>query len=192
MRIFNRVVVILLLAGLFLLGLFTVLYAFDIAGYRLADLPRTLELDGLYQGSRNFVEEVESGTLNVLEVTTLVLIALLGLVLLIFELKPPSPRRVRMRQGTYIARSAVKNEVATAIEQNPEVLQSDVNVKAQRRQGAKVDISASVRPGEDTRSIQSELRNEVQQHLGRLGIPVSTLNVRVVESDPRETKTRVK
>ena len=97
-----------------------------------------------------------------------------------------------MRQGTYIIRSAVENEVTTAIEQNPEVLQSDVNVKAQRKPGAKIDIRVSVRPGSGTRSIQSEVRDGVQQHLGRMGVPVSSLNVRVVESDPRETKTRVK
>lgn len=192
MRIFNRIVVILLLAGLFLLGLFTLLYSFDIAGYRLADLPRTLGLSGFYERMRGFVGTLESGNPSALAIATLILIALLGLILLLFELKPPSPRRVRMQQGTYITRSAVKNEVTTAVEQNPEVLQSDVNVKAQRKTGAKVDIRASVRPGEDTRSIQSEVRDGVQQHLGRLGIPVSNLKVRVAESDPRETKTRVK
>ena len=192
MRIFNRVVVILLLAGLFLLGLFTVLYAFDIAGYRLADLPRALGLIEFYEGTREFVRNLESGGLSALAIATLVLLALLGLVLLIFELKPPSPRRVRMQQGTYVTRSAVKNEVTRAVEQYSEVLQSDASVKAQKRSGAKVDIRASVRPGENTRSIQSEVRDGVQQHLGRLGIPVSNLNVRVAESDPRETQTRVK
>ena len=192
MRIFNRIVVILLLTGLFLLGLFTVLYAFDVASYRLADLPRTLRLNDFYEGMRGFVRSLESGNLSVLAIATLVLIALLGLVLLVLELKPPSPRRVRMRQGTYIIRSAVENEVTTAIEQNPEVLQSDVNVKAQRKPGAKIDIRVSVRPGSGTRSIQSEVQDGVQQHLGRMGVPVSSLNVRVVESDPRETKTRVK
>ena len=192
MRIFNRIVVILLLAGLFVLGVFTVLYSFDLAGYRLADLSRTLRLDDFYKGLRSFVGDVERGNLNALDVAMLVVIALLGLVLLILELKPPAPRRVRMQRGTYITRNAVRDEANTATEQNPDVLQSDVDVKAQRRQGAKVNIWASVRQGENTRSIQSEVREGVQQHLAQSGIPVSNLKVQVVESDPRETKTRVK
>jgi hypothetical protein len=191
-RIFNRIVIILLLAGLFVLGVFTVLYSFDLAGYRLADLPRTLRLDDFYRGLRGFVGDVERGNLNALDIATLVVIALLGLVLLVLELKPPAPRRVRMQQGTYITRGAVEDEVIAAAEQNPEVLESNANAKARRRTGAKVNIEASVRRGENVRNIQSGVRDRVQQHLDRVGIPVSNLKVRLVESDPRETKARVK
>jgi hypothetical protein len=192
MRAFNRIVVILLLAGLFALGVATVVYALDIDPYRLEDFVRTLGLDNFYQGLRNYAQNVENGKIDAFDVVVLGLIALLGLVLLILELKPRTPRRVRMQSGTYITRSAVENEVATAAEQDPEVLQSNVSIKAQRRPGAKVNVRASIRPGEDARSIQSKVRDQVQQHLARVGIPVSNLKVRIFESDPRETKTRVK
>ncbi len=192
MRIFNRIVIILLLAGLFVLGVFTVLYSFDLAGYRLADLPRTLRLDDFYRGLRGFVGDVERGNLNALDIATLVVIALLGLVLLVLELKPPAPRRVRMQQGTYITRGAVEDEAIAAAEQNPEVLESNANAEARRRTGAKVNIEASVRRGENVRNIQSGVRDRVQQHLDRVGIPVSNLKVKLVESDPRETRARVK
>ena len=192
MRIFNRIIVVLLLAALVALGIATVFYAFDLAGYRLANLPRALGLDGLTQSLSRFVGNVESRNLNPLDYVVLGAIALVGLILLILELKPPSPRKVRMQEGTYITRSAVRDEVSTATESNPEVLQSDVDVAAQRRPGAKVDVTASVRRGEDTGRLQSEVRNSVQQHLGEVGVPVSNLNVRVNESDPRQTKTRVK
>lgn len=193
MRIFNRIVIILLLAGLFVLGVFTILYSFDIAGYRLADLPRVLRLDDFHEWLSVFVRNVENGALDVLDVATLVIIALLGLVLLILELKPPSPRLVRMQQGTYVTRRAVENEAAEAAEQHTaEVLESNVKARAKRRTGAKVDIRASVRPGEDTTSIRSEVRDRVQQHLDRAGIPVSNLKVRIVQPDPRKTRTRVK
>ncbi len=192
MRIFNRIVIILLLAGLFVLGVFTVLYSFDLAGYRLADLPRTLRLDDFYSGLRGFVGDVERGNLNALDIATLVVIALLGLVLLVLELKPPAPRRVRMQQGTYITREAVEDEAIAAAEQNPEVLESNANAEARRRTGAKVNIEASVRRGENVRNTQSGVRDRVQQHLDRVGIPVSNLKVRLVESDPRETRARVK
>lgn len=192
MRIFNRIIVILLLAALVALGIAAVFYAFDLAGYRLANVPRALGLDGFAQSLSRFVGNVERGNLNPLDYLVLGAIALLGLILLLLELKPPSPRRVRMQQGTYITRSAVKDEVTNATERNPEVLQSDVDVEAQRRPGAKVDVTARVRRGEDTNRLQSEVRNSVQQHLGQVGVPVSNLKIRIAESDPRQTQTRVK
>ena len=192
MRIFNRIIVILLLAALVALGIAAVFYAFDLAGYRLANVPRALGLDGFAQSLSRFVGNVERGNLNPLDYLVLGAIALLGLILLLLELKPPSPRRVRMQQGTYITRSAVKDEVTNATERNPEVLQSEVDVEAQRRPGAKVDVTARVRRGEDTNRLQSEVRNSVQQHLGQVGVPVSNLKIRIAESDPRQTQTRVK
>ncbi len=192
MRIFNRIIVVLLLAALVALGIAVVFYAFDLAGYRLANLPRALGLDGLTQSLSRFVGNVENRNLNPLDYVVLGAIALLGLILLILELKPPSPRKVSMQRGTYITRNAVRDEVVAATEGNPEVLQSDVDVAAQRRPGAKVDLTASVRRGENTSRLQSEVRDSVQQHLGRVGVPVSNLNVRIAESDPRQTKTRVK
>ena len=192
MRIFNRIIVVLLLAGLVALGIAAIFYAFDLAGYRLANVPRLLGLDGFAQSLSRFVGNVENRNLNPLDYVVLGAIALLGLILLFLEFKPPSPRRVRMQEGTYITRSAVRDEVVAATERNPEVLQSDVDVAAQRRPGAKVDVTASVRRGEDTRRLQTEVRDSVQQHLGQVGVPVSNLNVRVAESDPRQTQTRVK
>ena len=192
MKVFNRIVIILLLAGLFVLGVFTVLYSFDIAGYRLADLPSTLRLNDLYEGSRGFFRDVERSNLDVLDIATLVIIALLGLVLLVLELKPPAPRRVLMQRGAYITRSTVKDEATAAAMQNPEVLESNADVEAQRRPGAKVNIKASVRRGENVRNIRSEVQDRVQQHLDRMGIPVGNLKVRIIESDPRETRARVR
>jgi hypothetical protein len=192
MNVFNRIVIILLFAGLFVLGVFTVLYSFDVAGYRLAELPSTLKLNDLYEGSRGFFRDVERGNLDVLDIATLVIIALLGLVLLILELKPPAPRRVLMQRGAYITRSTVKDEATVAAMQNPEVLESNVDVKAQRRPGAKVNIKARVRPGENVRNTRSSVQNRVQQRLGQMGIPVGNLKVRIIESDPRETRARVR
>ncbi len=192
MRIFNRIVMVLLLAGLTALGIAMIVYAFDVGEHRLSNLPRALGLSGAYEGLNNFASNAESGSLNPLDVTVLVAIALVGVVLLFLELKPPSPRLVRMQRGTYITRGAVENEAVTAAEEGPEVLQSDVDVDAQRKPGAKVNVMASVRRGEDTGRLQSAVRDRVQRRLADVGVPVSNLKVRVVESDPRETKTRVK
>ena len=192
MRVFNRIVVILLLVGLFALGLYMAVYSFDVTGYRLADLPPTLGLNDFYGGLRSYVGNIENGNLIWLDHAILGGIALLGVVLLVLELKPPAPRRVRMQRGTYVTRSAVENEAVEAVDRNPEVLQSNVKVKAQRRPGAKVAVRASVRPGEDVRSIQSGVRDRVQRRLAEVGIPVSNLKVWLVVSDPRETRTRVK
>jgi len=112
-------VIVLLLAGLFVLGVLMVLYSLDLAGYRLADLP----LDSFNQALARPVRNLESGNLNILDVGALVLVALLGLVLLVLELKPPSPRRVQMQRGIYITRKAVETETNGVVDKNPEVLQ---------------------------------------------------------------------
>ncbi|MEW6638116.1 MAG: hypothetical protein AB1425_15020 [Actinomycetota bacterium] len=188
MRIFNRLIMILLLAGLFVLGVYTVVYAFDLLGYRLSDLP----IPAFTGGLQDFVSGVEEGNLSLREWVILIAVALLGLVLLIAELKPPAPRRVRMQKGTYTTRKAVENEVIEAAEGTHDVLGSSAKVKARRRPGAVVSLSANVRRGEDQGTLKNDLRDAVQRRLASRGIPVSKLRVRLVESDPRETKTRVK
>jgi hypothetical protein len=192
MRVFNRIVMIVLLAGLFVLGVYTVAYSLNLFGYSLSDLPRALGLPGLYRGLQTFVSGVEGGSLSVLTVFILVAIAVLGLILLLAELRPAAPRRVRMRSGTYITRGAVADEVVTAAERTPGVLGTSANVRASRRPGAQVDLEARVRRGDDTSTIQSDLRRSVQERLADRGVPVSKLNVRLVEADPRETRTRVR
>lgn len=191
MRVFNRIVMILLFAGLFVLGVYMVVYSLNLFGYRLEDIPRALGLSGLYRSLETFVQNVENGSLSVLSVILLVAVAVLGLILLIAELKPPAPRRVRMHSGTYITRGAVADEVVEAAERTPGVLGTSARVKAKRRPGAQVDLEARVRRGEDTSTIQSELRRSVRERLAQRGVPVSKLNVRLREADPRQTKTRV-
>jgi hypothetical protein len=190
-RVFNRIVMILLLASLFVLGVYTVVYSLNLFGYRLSDLPRAVGLSGLYRGLQTFVGNAENGTLSVLTVIILVSIAVIGLILLIAELKPPAPRRVGMHSGTYVTRSAVADEVVEAAERTPGVVGTSSRVKARRRPGAQVDLEARVRRGEDTSTIQSELRRSVRERLAQRGVPVSKLNLRLREVDPRQARTRV-
>ena len=189
MRIFNRIVVILLLAGLFVLGVYAIAYAFNLFGKSLGSILNPIK--GFGTGAQNFMGGVESGNLPVLTILLLVLIALAGLILLILELKPPTPRRVRMDKGTFVTRGLVQEEVSKAVERSPDVLGHSVNATAQRRPGARVDVEARVRRGDDASAIQRSLRRQVQEHLGDRGLPVSKLNVKTVEADPRQTKTRV-
>jgi hypothetical protein len=190
-RVFNRIVMILLFAGLFVLGVYTVVYSFNLFGYRLEDLPRALGLSGFYRGLETFVSDVENGSLSVLTVILLVAIAVLGLILLVAELKPSAPRRVRMSSGTYVTRGVVADEVVAAAERTPGVLGTSARVKARRRPGAQVGLEARVRRGDDTSTIQSELRRTVRERLDKRGVPVSKLNLKLIETDPRRTRTRV-
>ena len=178
---------ILLFAGLFVLGVYTVVYAFDLFDYKLASLP----ISDFANGLADFVKNVEKGTLSVLTVTVLVLVAVLGLLWFIAELMPTAPRRVRMGSGTYVTRGVVEEEVSTVAEQVTDVLGSSVSVKAKRSPGAQVDLEARVRRGEDLKTINSDLRSTVQEHLSQRGLPVSRLKIRLVEADPRQTKARV-
>jgi hypothetical protein len=187
MSVFNRIVMTLLFAGLFVLGVYMVVYCFDLFGRSLTSLP----ISDFSSGLQDFVTRVEDGNLSAVTVIILALLAILGLIWFIAELRPSTPRRVRMGNGTYVTRSVVEEEVSTVAEQVPDVLGSSVGVKARRSPGAQVDLEARVRQGEDLGTIRSGLRTTVQEHLSEKGLPVSKLNVKLVEADPRQTKTRV-
>jgi uncharacterized alkaline shock family protein YloU len=187
MSVFNRIVMTLLFAGLFVLGVYMVVYSFDLLGRSLTSLP----ISDFSSGLQDFVTRVEDGNLSAVTIITLVLLAILGLIWFIAELRPSTPRRVRMGNGTYVTRSVVEEEISTVAEQVPDVLGSSVGVKARRSPGAQVDLEARVRRGEDLRTITSNLRSTVEEHLSNRGLPVSKLNVELVEADPRQTKTRV-
>ena len=187
MNVFNRIVMTLLFAGLFVLGVYTVVYSFDLFGRSLTSLP----ISDFSSGLQDFVTRVENGNLSVITIVTLALMAILGLIWFIAELRPSTPRRVRMGKGTYVTRSVVGEEVSTVAEQVPDVLGSSVGVKARRSPGARVDLEARVRRGGDLGTISSRLRTTVQEHLSNQGLPVSKLNIKLVEADPRQTKTRV-
>jgi len=187
MRVFNRIFMILLLAGLFVLGVYMIVYAFDLFGYKLSSLPITDFAGGL----KGFVSGVEDGNLPVATQALLVLLAILGLLWFIAELRPTAPRRVRMGSGTYVSRSVVEGEVATVAEEVPDVLGSSVGVKARRSPGAQVNLEARVRRGEDMNTIKSGLQSTVRERLSERGLPLSRLNIKLVEADPRQTRTRV-
>jgi hypothetical protein len=187
MSVFNRIFMIVLLAGLFVLGVYAVVYAFDLFDHRLTSLP----ISDFVSGIRDFVSGVEDGSLSTITVTILVLLAVLGLLWFIAELRPTAPRRVRMGSGTYVTRGVVEEEVSTVAEQVPGVLGSSVDVQASRSPGARVDLEARVRRSEDLQAIKSNLQSAVRERLSERGLPVSKLNVRLVEADPRQTKTRV-
>jgi hypothetical protein len=191
-RLFNRLIVSLLLAGLVALGVFTVLYSFDLFGYRLADLPRDLGLTGLYEGLRSFVDGVESGSLPVYAIVALIAVALVGLALLIAELKPARPSRVRIQRGTFITREAVAAEISTAANRTRHVLESSVRIKARRRPGAHAKVRANMRRGEDPGPVGSELRERIRQRLLQSGVPIGKLDVKLAEIDPRNAKARVR
>ncbi len=189
MRIFNRIVMILVLAGLFVLGLYAVVYAFDLFSTSLQSLLSPIKSAG--SRAQGFLGRVGQGGISPLAIAILVLVAIVGLILLILELKPPTPRRVRMDKGTYVTRGVVEQEISNATDGVQNVLGSSVKAKAKRRPGAQVNLEAKVRRGEDTGAVQRDLRRSVQDYLGRRGLPVSKLNVNIVEADPRQTKTRV-
>lgn len=185
MRIFNRIVVTLLLAGLFVLGIFGIVYSFNLFGYQLSQLPQLLNLQTIYGGVQEVVSDMENGTLTNLAFFILLGVALLGLILLVLELKPRTPRRVRMQKGTYVTRNAVKTQVLAATNQASEALDSSAKVKARRGSGAKINLKSNVRRGENLGNARSSIKNQVSDYLGRVGIPVARIKVKASETDPR-------
>ena len=185
MRIFNRIVVALLLAGLFVLGILGIVYSFDLFGYQLSQLPQLLNLQTIYSGTQELISDAENGTLLPIVFFILVGVALVGLILLILEFKPRTPRRVRMQKGTYVTRRAVREQVLNATDQSSEALDSSAKVKARRGSGAKVKLKSNIRTGENEGNARSSIRNQVSDYLGMVGIPVAQVKVKTSETDPR-------
>lgn len=191
MRIFNRIIVVVLLAGLVVLGIFGVVYSLELFGYTLSQLSQTLGLQQIYDGAVEVVDDAENGTLLPIVAFILAGIALLGLILFILELKPKSPRRVRLQRDTYATRSSVKNQVLAVADQASETLGSSAKVKARRSPGAKIKLKSKIREGENQRSAGSSIRDQVTNHLGNVGIPVGRIKVKLSEVDPRGGGKRV-
>ncbi|AHY45553.1 Hypothetical Protein RradSPS_0270 [Rubrobacter radiotolerans] len=192
MSIINRLIVIVVLAGLFLAGFFAVIHGLGVLGYQMSDLQNALNLQGVYSGIEGFVNGVEQGALTPAGIAVLAGLALLGLILLILELKPSRPRRVRMQNGTYVTRSAVSDEVKQAAEGTRNVLSSNPKVKARRSSGAVVDLRADIRRGEDQKTVQNDLKRSVERRLADVGVPLGKLSINLNEADPRQTGTRVR
>lgn len=185
MRIFNRIVVALLLVGLFVLGVFGVIYSLGLFGYSLPELAQTLNLEQVYAGAQEAVSDAENGTLTDLTFFILVGVALLGLILLVLELKPPSPKRVKLQKETFATRNAVKTQVLAAADRASETLNSSTKVKARRSPGAKIKLKSKIRRGEDLSRAKSGVKDQVTDHLRKVGIPVSRVKVKLSEADPR-------
>ena len=194
MRIFNRIVMVLIFLALIALGVFMVLYSFNLFGFALSNLlnNNVLGLQTFQSGMQDFATSVQNGSLTPLAVAIMVAVAVVGLILLILEFKPPRPKKVRMQQGTYITRDAVEEEVLSATDDTPHILGSTARVKARRSPGANVRVQANVRRGEDVRATRSELQQRIQQRLAQKGVPLSKLKLKLNETDPRQTQARVR
>lgn len=193
MRIFNRIIVTLLLAGLFVAGVYGVIYSFGIAGYSLSSLEQTLGITSIAGGVDSFLGGLGQSALPAAAVAILVALAVLGLILLILELKPRRPRTVRTgSKNVYMSRSAVGSAVQAAAESTPEVLSAKAKAKARRGPGAKVKLQASIRRGEEQGDIQSGLKEQVSGTLSERGLPIKKLKLKLDEVASQGTKARVR
>lgn len=187
MRVLNRIVVSLLLVGLLALGIFAALYCFGLLGYSLTSLSQPL--GGFVSGVEGLATAVTGGSPAVIAV--LAAIALAGLLLLIAELRPPRPRKVRLpEKETYMTRRALRDHVSAMAGALPEVLESKAKVKTRRRTGGKVKLSAGVRSGEGLGQAKSAVREQLSRGFESGGVPVSKLNLKLYETDPRKTGSR--
>jgi hypothetical protein len=193
MRIFNRIVVTLLLAGLLVLGIYGVIYSFQIAGYSLSNLEQTLRIPTIASGVQSFLENLGQAALPASAVAILVAVAVLGLILLILELKPRRPRRIRTNvKGVYMTRNAVKNAVQASAERTSEVLGAKAKAKARRGTGAKVKLQSSIRRGEEQGPVRSSIREQINNDLAEKGVPVKKLKLKLEETEPQGAKARVR
>jgi len=191
MRIFNRIFVTLLLAGLLVLGVYGVIYSFQISGYSLSNLEQRLGIPAILGGTQSFLESLGQSALPAAAVAVLAGVAVLGLILLIMELKPRKPRKVRTRaKNVYMTRRAVRSAVQSVAEGSDQITStSKTKAKPRRGAGAKVMLKANVRRGEGQAS--SSIRDQLNSELSDRGVPVRKLKLKLQETEPQGEKARV-
>lgn len=192
MRVFNRIVVTLLLAGLLALCVYGVIYSFQIAGRSLSGLDQSLGISSVTRQAESFLSGLGSSGLSATAVTILVAVAVIGLILLLLELKPRRPWNVRTgSKGVYMTRGAVREAVRSVAEETSEVLSAKAKAKARRGSGAVIKLSANVKRGEDQSSLHSSLRERIGGELSRRGVPVKKIKLKLEEAAPQGAKGRV-
>lgn len=193
MRVFNRIVVTLLLTALLILGVYGVIYSFQIAGYSLSSLEQRLGIPAIASGAQSFLEGLGQSALTAIEIAILVVVAVLGLILLALELKPRRPRKVRTSsKGVYMTRGAVRDAVKSVADSTSEVLSSKAKAKTRRGAGAKVKLDANIRRGEEPGRVRSSIREQINNELSGRGVPVKNLKLKLEETDPQGEKARVR
>lgn len=193
MRIFNRIVVTLLLVALLILGVYGVIYSFQIAGYSLSNLEQRLGVSTITSGTQSFLEGLGQSALPAAAVAILVAIAVLGLILLVLELKPRRPRTVRTgSKNVYMTRDAVRSAVRSTAEGASEVLSAKAKAKARRGAGAKVKLDANIRRGEEPGRVGSSIREQVNNGLSEKGVPIKKLKLKLEEVESQGAKARVR
>lgn len=193
MRIFNRIIVTLLLVGLLILGVYGVIYSFQIVGYSLSSLEQRLGISTITSGAQSFLQNLGQAALPGAAVAILAAIAVLGLILLVLELKPRRPRTVRTSsKNVYMTRDAVRSAVRSTAEGTSEVLSARAKAKARRGAGAKVKLDANIRRGEDPGSVRSSIRDQVNSGLSEKGVPIKKLKLKLEEVESQGAKARVR
>ena len=101
MRVFNRLIVVLLLAGLVALGVFAALYGFGLFGYRVASLSRAWE--SFKSALRGTVGGVENGAPAIIAFCNS------------SKLARPDSRTMRSVQGSVLSRSDAPTSLSIAL-----------------------------------------------------------------------------
>lgn len=189
MRVLNRIVVTLLLLSVLALCVFGLLAGAGLAGYSFSSLPQTLGLSGLVSRAQSLA----GGSVSAAITAILVAVLAVGLVLLVAEIRPGRPRRVRLEpKGTHATRKAVRERTERAAEGTSQVIQARAKVKSRRRAGARVGLKAGVRRGEDAKAAKSGVRDAVKQGLKDAGVPLGKLKVKVYEVDAQGARGRTR
>ena len=187
MRIFNRIVLILLLAAIIAAGIFAVLYGFSLGGFNLD----SIKINGVTSALPGFEQGVQNA--DPLILAALVAVAVVGLILLIAELKPPAPRRVKLGNGCFVSRGAVEQAAEGMALEEEGVLDARARAKPRRVRRAKLSLQVKARYGEDTRKLEESLRRRLQSGLGEeAGLPVGKPRLSVEAVEPWKAKRRVR
>lgn len=193
MRLFNRILLIVVLLAILVFAGFSAAYAF--AGqddYQAASLPAFLALQEAAAPVQQWLGNFEAQSIPAWLFTILVVVGLAGLALLAFELLPRRSRYLKVRTGIRVEREVVEEEMERVAADDPAVLSSSARLVPRRRR-SKLSVRLKVRRGEDLHQAEARVSEAIAERVAEGGqLRVARARVTGSTRDPRGSKRRVR
>ena len=193
MRLFNRIVLVIVLVVLVVFGTFGAIYAFAGVGYQDRGLPGFLAIPENAQAAQSWLSSFEDGSVPLLDFIVVVAVGVAGLALLVLELKPSRKEHLALGPQAWVKREVVEKEAEYVALTDRAVLESEAELSLRRVLGNKLKLKLIVRRGESPEDTRSRVRDLINTEIigkGQVNIPKT--RVEAIALDPRRAKRRVK
>lgn len=189
MRLFNRLVMVVVGAALALAGAIAAAFALDVDRFQVAALEEGMA--PVTAAAQEVLTQAQNGALPIGTQLLLLVAAITGAALLFFEFRPYRSHMLRLAEGAYVTEPALEHELELAASEVDGTLDVHADVRAASRR-KRVRLEAYIREGLDTQAARSEVESRAVEALQRAGLQGTGVRIELAAVDPRDSKARVR